>query len=557
MISIYRKLGEENAQLFRELKGRLNPRNVALALGISFVAQLLIIMSCRSELPFSLQKQTTNKYCTGSLLENYYNEYNCIKDITGNWIINWQVWWLQVFIILSLVSTIALLTVGAYMLIGDLSREERNGTLNFIRLSPQSTQNIFLGKLLGVPILLYLGAAAIIPLHLWSGLAAEIPLPLILSFDLLLVVCGVFIYSAALLFGLVNSWMGGFQSWLGSGIVLASTVVFSSKYITLDGWDIIDIFSPTTILPYLVPRALLKNIHIFDWTAANRLSELQNWEWFYLPIGASVVGVMLFAIFNYCVWTALIWRSLKRCFRDRNATLLSKRQSYIVTACFTALSMGFALQHFNGGSERYGIPLAWNFLLFCGLIASLSPQRQALQDWARYRREGGKKRKFHYLMRDLIWGEKSPAVVALDFNLLIVAALFVPAVLLVADRASQQMQMLLALLLNVGLILICATIAQLMLLMKVRKRALWAAGTVGTLIILPLLTLAFLSVQPYSMAMPFLFTALSFTAVKEATATSIFVAILSQFSVLVLLNLRLKQQLLKAGESASKALLKA
>lgn len=556
MISIYRKLGEENAQLFRELKGRLNPRNVALALGISLVAQLLIIMSCRSQLPASLLKQTTSKYCTGSAPEYYHYEYNCIKDITGNWMINWQVWWLQVFIILSLVSTIALLTVGAYMLIGDLSREERNGTLNFIRLSPQSTQNIFLGKILGVPILLYLAAAAIIPLHLWSGLAAEIPLPLILSFDLLLVSCGIFIYSAALLFGLVNSWMGGFQSWLGSGIVFGSTLVFSSKYITLNGWDLIDIFSPTTILPYLVPHAFLKNIRIFDTTAADRLSDLQNWEWFYFPIGASVVAFILFAIFNYCLWTALIWRSLKRCFRDRNATLLSKRQSYIVTACFSALSMGFALQSFNQGTEGHGVPLVWNFLLFCGLIASLSPQRQALQDWARYRREGGKKRKFHYLMPDLIWGEKSPAVVALDFNLLIVAALFVPAVLLVADGPSKQMQMLLALLLNVGLILICATIAQLMLLMKSRKRALWAAGTVGTVIILPLLTLAFLSAQPYSTAMPFLFTALSFTAVKEATATSICVALLSQFSVLVLLNLRLKQQLLKAGESASKALLK-
>lgn len=556
MISIYRKLGEKNAQLFRELKGRLNPKNVALALGISLVAQVLIIMSCRSQLPASLLKQTTSKYCTGSAPEYYHDQYNCIKDITGNWIINWQLWWLQVFIILSLVSTIALLTVGAYMLIGDLSREERNGTLNFIRLSPQSTQNIFLGKLLGVPILLYVGAAAIIPLHLWSGLTAGIPLPLILSFDLLLVVCGIFIYSAALLFGLVNSWMGGFQSWLGSGIVLGSTLIFSSKQITSDGFDLIDIFSPTTILPYLVPRALLKNIDIFDTTAAYRLSELRNWEWFYFPIGASVVGVILFAIFNYCLWTALIWRSLKRCFREGNATLLSKRQSYIVTACFTALSMGFALQNFNGGTEQYGVPLVWNFLLFCGIIASLSPQRQALQDWARYRREGGKKRKFHYLMRDLIWGEKSPAVVALDFNLLIVAALFVPAVLLVVDGPSQQMQMLLALLLNVSLILICATIAQLMLLMKGRKRALWAAGTVGTLIILPLLTLAFLSAQPHSIAMPFLFTALSFTAVRDATATSIFVAILSQFSALVLLNLRLKQQLLKAGESASKALLK-
>ncbi len=559
MISIYQKLGEQNAQLFRELKGRLKPKNTALALGISLLAQLLIIISFRNRLPgrdFSGKiTETTHRYCTGSRPEYYYNEYHCIKDVADNWIVNWQFWWSDVFVVLSLISAIALLTVGAYMLINDLSREERNGTLNFIRLTPQSTQNIFLGKLLGVPILLYVAAAAIIPLHLWSGLSAQIPLQLILGFDVSLVFCGIFVFSAALLFGLVNSWMAGFQSWLGSGIVLGSMLLFSSKYISLDGWDLIDLFSPTTILSYLVPDAFREHIYIFDENAANRLADLHNWEWFYLPVGASVVAAILFAIFNYCLWTALIWQSLKRCFRNPNATLLSKRQSYIVTACFTALSMGFALQNFSE-KGAYQIPLAWNFLFFCGLVASLSSQGQALQDWARYRREGVKKRKFYYLMQDLIWGEKSPAVVAIDFNLLIVAFLFVPAVLLVSREPSAQMEMLLGLLLNVSLILICATMAQLMLLMKARKPSLWAAGTVGTVIILPLVVLGFLSAETYSMPVPFLFTAISFVAVKEATATSIFVALLSQFSVLVLLNLRLRQKLLKAGEFPSKALLK-
>lgn len=255
MISIYQKLGEKNAQLFRELKGRLKPKNVALALGISFVAQLLIIMSFRSRLPAPHLSDITSKYCTGMLPEYYYNEYNCIKDVAGNWNINWQLWWSDVFITLSLISTIAILTVGTYIIISDLAREERNGTLNFIRLTPQSTQNIFLGKLLGVPILLYLAAAAVIPLHLWSGLAGQITLTSVLGFDLLFVFCGIFVFSGALLFGLVNSWMGGFQSWLGSGIVLGSIWLFSAKPIDLDGFDLMNIFSPATILAYVVPHA--------------------------------------------------------------------------------------------------------------------------------------------------------------------------------------------------------------------------------------------------------------------------------------------------------------
>ncbi|NEP47074.1 MAG: ABC transporter permease, partial [Okeania sp. SIO2H7] len=87
MISIYQQLGEKNAQLFRELKGRLKPRNIALALGISFVAQLLILMSFRSRLPVSRVSRAIDKYCTGSAPEHYYREYHCLKDSAGNLVI--------------------------------------------------------------------------------------------------------------------------------------------------------------------------------------------------------------------------------------------------------------------------------------------------------------------------------------------------------------------------------------------------------------------------------------------------------------------------------------
>ena len=48
------------------------------------------------------------------------------------------------------------------------------------------------------------------------------------------------------------------------------------------------------------------------------------------------------------------------------------------------------------------------------LIAILSPQRQAIQDWARYRYERSRS-----LWQDLIWSEKSPAQIAIAINLLI------------------------------------------------------------------------------------------------------------------------------------------
>lgn len=68
----------------------------------------------------------------------------------------------------------------------DLSKEVKRGTLNFIRLSPQSATNIFMGKILGVPILLYLFGLVAFPLHFFAALSAKIPLLLILSFYLVL-----------------------------------------------------------------------------------------------------------------------------------------------------------------------------------------------------------------------------------------------------------------------------------------------------------------------------------------------------------------------------------
>ncbi len=54
-----------------------------------------------------------------------------------------------------------------------------------------------------------------------------------------------------------------------------------------------------------------------------------------------------------------------------------------------------------------------NLLLFLCLIAALSPHRQVLQDWARYRKQRVFTRKSFWnraLVQDLIWSEKSPAI---------------------------------------------------------------------------------------------------------------------------------------------------
>src|SRR4028118_905666 len=217
-LNLVNQVGEWNPQLFREIKGRLKPRNILIAVAVSLLGQLLVLMSFSSQLPVANDKNVIhNRYCTDTSQEF---SAACIPDQFGGFAINWQLWWQDVFIWLSIIGILALLVVGTYMLISDLSKEEQRGTLNFLRLTPQSTESILIGKMLGVPILLYLVGFLALPLHLAAGLSGQMPFGMILGFYTVLGASCLFFYSVALLFGLVGTWLGGFQAWLGSGIML-------------------------------------------------------------------------------------------------------------------------------------------------------------------------------------------------------------------------------------------------------------------------------------------------------------------------------------------------
>jgi len=157
-LNLLDKIGNWNPQLFREIKGRLKIGNIAIASALSLGAQLLLFMYLGVEIPVPDPNPEYNnntishRFCN---LENAsYYEAPCVKDTLGNFTINWPLWWLEIFTWLSILTVLALLVAGTYMLVSDLDKEEKRGTLNFIRLSPQSAKTIFLGKILGGPILL-------------------------------------------------------------------------------------------------------------------------------------------------------------------------------------------------------------------------------------------------------------------------------------------------------------------------------------------------------------------------------------------------------------------
>lgn len=575
------QLGDWNPQLFRELKGRLQPRNLIIAVAISLAGQLLLLLGFLTQLPSDdFYNITHHRYCTGRDWQTYSGA-TCVR-LAGKVLINWSLWWQDVFLWLSLIGFFALLVVGTYMLIHDLAQEDRRGTLNFVRLTPQSTESILGGKMLGVPILLYLVAGLAVPLHLYSALVSQIPIKAILGVYAVALTSCLFFYSAALLLSFATKWLGGFQAWLGSGVVflfLMGMIQPMGAHTTRTAIDWLCLFSPLTVIRYALKSTTLSML-----VPSYQLETLPNWQWFNIPFTQSGVGLVSATLLNYGLWTYWIWQSLKRSFRSPNATILSKQQSYLLTACFEVVILGFSVQGFQHSLEvlasrrqeelliNFGILSLANFFLLLGLIVVLSPHRQALQDWARYNQLKIHPEKLKMkqssssnsswgnlkssVIPDLIWGENSPALVAIALNFVIITLPLVPWILLRSADESDKINTLISLPYFATLVLIYAVITQLILFMKTPNRMFWAAGVISAVILLPYVIFAVLSMSPENHTGLWLFSAFPLFATYYSPAPiTAWLAILGQWSILGILSFQLRRQLRTAGESASKAML--
>ena len=507
------KIGNWNPQLFREIKGRLNIGNMAIASTFSISGQLLLFL--------------------------YFSTWG----------------WLEIFTWLSILSVLALLVAGTYLLVSDLDKEERRGTLNFIRLSPQSAKTIFLGKVLGVPILLYLVTILAVPLHLYAGLAAQIPLNEILCFYIAVAASCALFYSTAMLFGLTTSWLGGFQPWLASAMAF---VVFGISWLPLmrAAGDVLHFLSPLAMLRY---ELFLVDKGDFDSLVEN----LDKLQWFYSPVGTNIAIGLALSLLVCGTGTYWMWQGWQRRFPNPSATVLSKRQSYLLVICCQVIFLGFALQSNAPDNTNLIFLLILNLVMFLALIAALTSDRQSLYDWARYRKQivpSNQKLWRRYPLLDLIWSDKSPAVVAIALNFLSSVIILTPWALLEKPEINEFWGVICCL----NLILIYAGIAQIFLFTKTRHHEIWAVGAVGSAILLPpailcmLLSMPLLTlVKAHIFWLSSVFGVGFSSSLTAALGNTILLSILSQWSVLVLLNLKLRSQLKLAGQSASKALLKA
>ena len=542
------KAGDSNPQLFRELKERFTVRNIGVALASALVIQALVLIYFNGQIPVPTYKDTlspgasvhqliekNSTYCTSSN-RGIIVDHLCQLNETGNFLINWQKWWLDVFTCLSWVLPLALILGAVYLLVADLVQEEKRGTLNFIRLSPQSARQIFIGKILGVPSLVYLVVALIIPLHLAVGLTAGGSLPLIASWYVSIGSIWFLLSSAAVLYVLLG----------GIGAILTVIAVAYPICVTI---LTINLFTSATI-----DRA--------EWlvTIGKYIS------WFGLPIVSSAIFFNAFGTGCCLVASYWVWQALERRYLNPTATTIGKSQSYLINLCFQLWIAGFVLPsllHSNYSTEGTIMGLASMDAIFLSLsIPMLLPSKQALQDWSRHRRERIAHQHHQFwqreLVQDLIDNDRSPALLAIAINIGMAMIFWIPASIFTFGTPGHGVRFLASGCLAASLILIYAAIAHLGLFLKVRKRNVWIMAIVAGVMLLPLVGAFILSPDraPTGIAaIMLLFSPLASLGMMQLGGVSILATFATQLLLLSALTHQLQRKLQSVGQSHSNKLL--
>ncbi len=533
--TILDNIGDWNPQLMRELKGRLKPRNLVLVVIISLVIQAMLVLSFVNRLP--------------SGITDTYNPY-FLAGATDSHFIDWQLWWRHILQSVTWVLPYGLIAAGSYMLIIDLGRESRRGTLNFIRLSPQSAREVLTGKLLGVPILVYLGVGLALPLHVVAAVGGKVEPAFLLSYYLLVGLLSYFCLSGALLLALLNRSQ---QQTDAIPIETSSAVLYL----------LIVIFG---IMPMFMFWNLSTAWYGFEYVAGS--SYPLGITWFYLPVADNPIAAHAFVIVNLCLGSAGLWRMLHRAYHNPTGAVISKAQGYIVNIYAELLLLGFILPLLSKvlGAREYTLPAVfgllsvWYWAKFTALTAALVPKQQIWIDWSRYRHHSSAGQGYNgrrSLLQDLLWGEKSPPTLAIAANLAIVLCIWILVILFI-PWLRDTVAVPIGIGLNLGLIFIYATIAQLFLLMRVKQPAVWAVGGTLTLALVPLISLLILANgSPFSgvLAGFVLGTPLLWAGIGQASGLAIGLNILGQLVTIAVLNTMLTTRLSKLGESTTKPLL--
>ena len=370
------RVGNWNPQLFRELKSRFTVNTLITTAIVSISIQIFVFASANNPI--------------GSRIEHSLN------------LLNWMI-------------PLALMLGGVYTIVADLNQEEQRGTLNFIRLTPQSARNIFLGKILGVPGLVYLGVLFSIPFHLGLGLAANFNLATILLWY-----CTI-----------------GVATYLCLSLTILYTL-YSRKYAILS-----TIFFSLPVSTFISSYNYLSNSVIVDRGGINNNGHTLL-SWFYIPIGNNIFLFDGFIICTFLLVSYWVWVTIDRKYINLTSTSFKKADSYWMNIQFQIWLLGFALpivtsvggnrllaQTASRSSENfyilatfYTISTIWIFTI----VPLILPNKWSIQDWVGDRRKHvthEHRQKWQQdIIQDLIWHDRSPIGLAMLANLLIPATIW-------------------------------------------------------------------------------------------------------------------------------------
>ncbi|WP_055076343.1 hypothetical protein [Pseudanabaena sp. 'Roaring Creek'] len=515
------RIGNWNPQLLREIRGKLKLRNLIVAIGLSLLFQMLLLLFYSQRIPIQeCYTQMRGFGCTPS----------------------WQVWWLEQFRFITWTEPFILFFTGVYSLVADLSLEDYKGTLNFIRISPRSSINVLMGKLMGVPLLTYLGIGLSLPYHLVSAIGANVPIAFLCSFYILMIGTAFLLFSASLLLALLSGWQAKFGGQVSAGALVFAFITFIWFAPAFMWWNI---FTTWSSFSQVLVGGRIEPIHA---------------EWWYLSITSNIWASHAFTIVNLGIFSLAIWRILQRRFHNPASTLISKGQSYVVAVYVQILMLGFCMQSSfmritssNSSTIEFQLILLLliyipNCFLFLIAIAALTPQRQALLDWVRFGAlvtNEGQPAGLGYIIRDLIWSDKSPAPIAIALNLIFTQVLIL--IWVNTWTASEiRGKALIVLASFVLTILIYSLIAQLILFLKTRNPSAWVTGTISALIFLPILIMVSLSINPDRYAGLWLFFGFPWLVISNIKFSDIILAFSAQISVIIALTLQLIYQLQRA-----------
>ncbi len=487
-------IGDWNPQLLREFKGRFTGNSLSFILAGSILIQIV--------------------FCLWSIDDNVDNHKFYIGFKLFNWII-----------------PIALMLGGIYTLITDINQEEKRGTFNFVKLSPQSGKNILLGKILGVPSLVYLAILSIVPLHVYLGISSGAGLGIILAWYSTIAITAYLLMSVTVIY-----------------------VLYGGKYAIL--------FS----LLALQPISGLIGIYNFYLNAtisqASWMDGARSWvSWFYLPISNNIWLFYSFISGTFLVVSYWLWETIERKYISLKATPFTKDRSYWINLNVQFWLLGFALPLMTTDRESaltpfYTVAIFYtiSIILVVCLMPTILPNDRAMKDWASSAINIDRQY-LHWwqneTIQDLMWHDRSPSILAIGINLAISAILWgLCAVVFVHN---------LELLIKFGIGITFATILTLIYTIFAHFLCLHSSvKNSGIIPIVCLVSLIPLLLGSLTLTNPvykdlgyslFLFSPFFWVGIAQLSLPGIGIILLGQLGILAGINKLFQQQLLKIGAS--------